>query len=117
MSKETERDELARDLGYAYGSIDGLVTPADASAADDLIAAGWTKPRTRTVVTGAELDDLLVGSVVRAHWPDGSHPDHQVMRCKDGGASSSGFAVASGAHWTGMATWGATLTVLWEPTK
>lgn len=69
------------------------------------------------VTTVEELDALPVGSVVLAHWENGSQPDYHAMKCRDGGASSSGFAVTSGKHWTGMASWGATLTVLHRGTE
>lgn len=65
-----------------------------------------------TVSSEEELEELPVGSTVLAHWEDGSQPDYHMMRCREGGASSSGFGVAGGKHWTGMANWGATLTVL-----
>ena len=64
------------------------------------------------VTTAEELDALPVGSVVQAHWEDGSQADFLAMRCRDGGASSSGVGVYSGKYWTGMAEWGATLTLI-----
>ena len=57
-----QRDDLARDLSAAYGSMDGEVTPADVRAADGLIVAGWTRPR--TVSTAEELSKLPTDSVV-----------------------------------------------------
>lgn len=60
----------------------------------------------------AELEALPVGSVVRAHWPDGSQPDYLAMRGTSGAASTAGAGVFGGVHWLRLATWGAQLTVL-----
>ena len=69
----------------------------------------------RQIFTVMELEALPVGSVVLAHWADGSMEDYQMMRCREGGASSGGgFGLAADSHWINMASWGATLTVLLE---
>ncbi|WP_427017841.1 hypothetical protein ACQCSX_04300 [Pseudarthrobacter sp. P1] len=119
----TQRDELAEllaDTEYPDMS-PAWEDRADRSpvkyfsrkTADALIAAGYTRPRFIAPDTaGAELEALAVGSVVLAHWEDGSQPDYWTMRCVEGVASSAGFGVASGKNWTGMAGWGATLTLL-----
>lgn len=106
MSTETntQRDELARLISSRHTM----------GAVDAILAAGYRKPRTITTVE--ELDALPVGSVVLAHWADGSQSDYQVTRCPDGsGAASSRFSIAGGAIWLGMAEWGAELTVLYTP--
>lgn len=59
-----------------------------------------------------DLDSLPVGTVVLAHWADGSQPDMQIMRCHGGYSSQAGFAVSGGRHWTDMSEWGAVITVL-----
>lgn len=70
----------------------------------------------KQISTVEELDALAVGSVVAAHWPDGSQPDYQMMRCPEGAASAGGgFGVGGGSHWLNMASWGAELTVLYTP--
>jgi hypothetical protein len=67
------------------------------------------------VSTREELAELPVGSVVKAHWTDGSQPDYRVMRIeKDGGASTGQGSVAGGKWWTALAGWGAELTVLYR---
>lgn len=62
-----------------------------------------------------ELEALPVGSVVKAHWPDGSQPDYQATRCAEFQSASAGqYGVLGGRHWTGMAGWGAEITVLYR---
>lgn len=61
---------------------------------------------------------MPIGSVVKAHWPDGSQPDYLAMRCADGSggssASTAGAGVFGGKHWRGLASWGAELTILFS---
>lgn len=91
-----------------YGTCEDCTRHCDELATTALAAAN----KAATITTVEELDALPVGTVVLAHWEDHSQPDYHAMKCRDGGASSSGFGVSSGRHWTGMASWGATLTVL-----
>ena len=60
----SERDELA---GIIYMGSD-LAEAKAARLADDVIAAGYRKPR--TVTTAAELDALPVGTVVLVKQPE-----------------------------------------------
>lgn len=69
----------------------------------------------RIVTTEDELAALPLGTVVRAHWADNHQRDSIVMRCAEGGASSSGYGVADTKHWLTMARWGAVLTVVSVP--
>lgn len=62
MSKDEERDELAVHLAAAYGDLE--VRTPDIRAAESILAAGYSKPRTITITTVEELDALPVGSVV-----------------------------------------------------
>lgn len=78
---------------------------------------GYRTPRIIDADNAAEeLGALPIRSVVLAHWEDGHQPDYTMMRCAEGGASSSGYGLADTRHWIGMANWGAILTVLYEPT-
>ena len=54
-----------------------------------------------------ELRDLPIGSIVRARWSDGSQPDYHSVRI-DGEhmASTGGWSLRGGTHWTSQATWG-----------
>ena len=61
-----------------------------------------------------ELERLPIGSVVKAHWPDGSQPDYLAMRTSEGMASSGGAGVLGGKFWLGMASWGAELTIIFH---
>lgn len=112
----TQRGELAQIVANTRVKIWGVnedeLCEYDYDLADAILAAYTLKPR--VIATVEELDTLPVGSVVLARWDDG-RPDYQMTRCASGGASSSGFGVASGKHWTVMANWGATLTVLHVP--
>lgn len=71
-----------------------------------------------TDITTVELLNALpVGSVVLAHWEDGSQPDHQVVRSgrSEGGATASGWTLANERQWDAIVSWGAVLTVLHRP--
>lgn len=70
----------------------------------------------QTRLTDTELRNLPVGSLVCAHWADGSLPDHQVLRGgQDSGASSAGITIATDQEWAQLPTWGATFTALHIP--
>lgn len=86
---------------------------------EDCYAQEWEAQEAVDRLNGVIIDrdtlaSLPLGSVVKAHWEDGSQPDTLVMRCSDGGASTAGFGVAGGKYWTGMNGWGAKLTVLYR---
>lgn len=66
------------------------------------------------IETRDELDALPLGSLIHAHWPDGSQPDQHVFRCEDESGVSVGYCIiAGGRHWLDMIDWGAELTVLY----
>jgi len=115
------RDELAQLIASTADEFCMLRTgdipiATDHAAADAILAAGYTKPRTITTVE--ELDALPEGSVVLAQWADKSQDDYQMMRCSEGAASvGGGYGLAGGSHWLEMADWGAELTVLFTPVQ
>jgi hypothetical protein len=70
------------------------------------------EPKPIELFVKQELERLPIGSVVKAHWPDGSQPDYLAMRGESGAASTAGAGIFGGQHWLGLASWGAELTIL-----
>lgn len=58
----TERDELADELADSIFRYTGVTTSSSKSMADELLAAGYRKPR--QVTTVEELDALPIGAMV-----------------------------------------------------
>lgn len=86
---------------------------------EDCYAEEWEAQEAEDRLNGVIIDRdtlaaLPLGSVVKAHWEDGSQRDMLVMRSDNGSAASSGYAVAGMSYWTGMSCWGAKLTVLYR---
>lgn len=69
------------------------------------------------ITTAEALNAPPVGSVVMAHWADGSQPDHYVVRTGSalGGAASGNWTLAGTLEWTALLTWGAELTLFSRP--
>lgn len=67
-------------------------------------------------MTEDDLEALPMGTMIKCHWPDDSHPDQIVIRCNpNSGASSGGFSFMADRHWTEIANWGAEIEVLYIP--
>lgn len=67
-------------------------------------------------MTEEDLEALPMGTMIKCHWADESHPDQIVVRCNpNSGASSGGFSLSADRHWTEIANWGAEITVLYVP--
>lgn len=59
----SDRDELADDLADSIFRYTGVTTSSSKSMADELLAAGYRKPR--TITTKQEVEALPDGSVIR----------------------------------------------------
>lgn len=74
------------------------------------VEAQASKPRVLTAKD--DLAALPPGSVITAHWEDGSQPDftaiHGDVPCS---VSYEGYAILGGHYWDEMDGWGATLTL------
>lgn len=100
------------------------VTWAEVQAAIDrqaevLRREGWRRDtdessRGERLRTEQDLEALPVGSVVKAHWADGSQEDYTVIRSDKGGAGSGSFGVMSGNDWIGIVWWGTEITLLYR---
>ena len=72
----SERDELADDLADSIFRYTGVTTSSSKSMADELLAAGYRKPR--TIKSAAELEALPFGSAVQTSDAE----DVVVLRCE-----------------------------------
>lgn len=107
-----ERDELADDLADSIFRYTGVTTSSSKSMADELLAAGYKKPRTITTVE--ELDALPLCSIV---MNNGSNP-HAWQKRTDIHVGDAWYLTSDTDY--GMDSYaifedGDTATVLYEP--